>query len=188
MAKYCGQLKESNESLNRIRRFSKRARIAFKILFCFVLVGLVILVAACFLAAIGYAEKPSPTSAAFLPAIPSVTFLTSSLLIFWFLEGIFEDIAKEESPFSKKQSKRLKLIALLSLLIVVVDLIIQALLMDYSYIVQLNPGVEVGYVGPQRQALFHIDVKSLVGAMVFYCLSKLFDYGTCIQSLSDETL
>lgn len=188
MTEYCEQLKEAEESLRRIRRFSRGAKLVFKVLFWLTLIGLIVFVAGYLLAESSSIEGSSPISAKWSLMIPSVMFLIVSLSILWFLEGIFGDIAKGDSPFSRKQAKRLKNIALLLLIMVIIDLVVQAFSINYSSIVHLNSAIEVGYVQPQEQAGLHIDAKALLAAAVCYCFSKLFSYGAYIQDISNETV
>lgn len=188
VAEYCEQLKEVEESLTHIRRFSKGARLVFKALFVLNLIGLIVLVAVYLLVEGNAIEGVSPVSAKLPLMMPPVMFLLVTLSIVWFLEGIFEDIVRGDSPFTRKQAKRLNYIALLLLAMAIIDLAVQVLFVDYSSVVQFNPDLEVGYIAPQERGRFHIDAKALFAAVVCHCFSKLFSYGACIQDVSNETV
>lgn len=188
VAEYCGQLKKAEESLSRIRRFSKRAQLIFKILLLLTLVGLIVFIVSSFFSQGNLIEAPSPYTAWWISIIPPVMFLIVSAAILWFLEGIFGDITKGDSPFTKKQARRLKLISLLLLGNVIIDLIVQGFLFDYSYIIQVNPDIEVGYVDPGGQMSLHVDAKALLGAVACYCFAAMFSYGAYLQEVSDETV
>lgn len=188
VTEYCGQLKKAEESLSRIRRFSKRAQLVFKILLLLTLMGLIVFIVSSLFSEGNLIKASSPCTASWISIIPPVMFLIVSAAILWFLEGIFGDIAKGDSPFTKKQARRLKLIALLLLVEVIIDLIVQGLLINYSCIIQFNSNMEIGYVDPQEQMSLHVDVKALLGAVTCYCFAAMFSYGAYLQEVSDETV
>lgn len=87
---------------------------------------------------------------------------------------IFRDISRDDHPFSRKHSDRLKIIALLVIALVLVVPPFQMLL--------------TMIIAPDSHAGASINLSGLVYSAVFYCLALIFEYGAELQQLSDETL
>lgn len=187
MTEYCADLKESEASLSKIRRFSRKASLLFKILFLATTTGLMLFIFAS-LASDGFLNNTqcSETNQVLQAAIP-VIFISVWSSILWFLAGIFDDISKSHSPISKRQAKRLKIIAVLLLSGVLADLLTQIFLADCTTLFNVNSYLEIGYVEP-RLASLHIDIKSIVGSVFCFCLSSVFNYAAELQDLSDDTV
>jgi len=80
-------------------------------------------------------------------------------------ENIFKDIDVDSSPFEMKQVKRIKRVAILYLIISLINLQISAT----SIVISLN-------------------LVGIVGALMFWCIALIFEYGCALQKESDETL
>lgn len=78
---------------------------------------------------------------------------------------IFKDISVDSSPFEMKQVKRIRKIAIFYLIISVLDL--QTTAFSFSF--------TMNFIG-------------IVGALMFWCISLIFEYGCQLQKESDETL
>jgi hypothetical protein len=76
---------------------------------------------------------------------------------------IFHDISVDESPFTMKQVKRIRKIAILFLIISVLNF------------EGFTPAFSVNFAG-------------VLGALMFWCISLIFEYGCELQKQSDETL
>lgn len=76
---------------------------------------------------------------------------------------IFKDISLDESPFTMKQVKRIRKIAILFLIIAVLNF------------EGVSPAFSVNFAG-------------ILGALMFWCISLIFEYGCELQKQSDETL
>lgn len=87
---------------------------------------------------------------------------------------IFNDAAKSYTPFSEKQSTRLKIISLLTLALAVLPPPIQMLL--------------TMILSPTSDASAVYELTFLVLSVIFYSLAQVFDYGSMLQKQSDETL
>lgn len=81
-------------------------------------------------------------------------------------EAIFRDIAKEHTPFTALNVKRIRVIAI------------------FYFIIACN-GVEPG---TGFHLTFSINILGIIGALIFWCLSVIFQYGCELQQESDETL
>lgn len=80
-------------------------------------------------------------------------------------ENIFKDIHVDSSPFEMKQVKRIKRVAILYLIISLINFEISAA----SIMISLN-------------------LVGIVGALMFWCIALIFEYGCALQKESDETL
>ena len=88
---------------------------------------------------------------------------------------IFKGISCERTPFTQKNSKRLKIISLLLVALGAVVPPLQMLLV----LVFINHAAEI---------YFSINIGHFVFAAMFYCLALIFEYGAELQRESDETL
>ncbi len=93
-----------------------------------------------------------------------VSFILLSIL-FKQARDVFKDISVDSSPFEMKQVKRIRKIAIFYFVVSLLGL--QSF--DYSFSYSMN------FVG-------------IVGAVMFYCISLIFEYGCELQQESDETL
>lgn len=182
MSDYCAEIKAAEKSLVRIRRFSRKAKLIFTFLFW------LNVIVTCLFIALNYIAIQQSASSLLTFVIPPIAFFIVSSAILWFLADIFDEISKGYSPISLKQARRLRLLAMLLLVGVVIDLVVQIALPDYSSIMQTNLGIELGYIEPSGLSSLHIDVKTLVASVVCYCFSAIFSYGAYLQEVSDETV
>lgn len=86
---------------------------------------------------------------------------------------IFNDAARHYTPFSEKQSTRLKIIALLTLALGILPPPIKMLL--------------TLMLSPDSNASAEFQFLPVL-TVIFYSLSVVFDYGRMLQKQSDETL
>jgi len=87
---------------------------------------------------------------------------------------IFRDISRNDTPFLAKHINRLKVI---SLLILADAILIPPLGMLFTMI-----------LAPEVDASMAITPFQIILAVIFYCLSLIFEYGGMLQQQSDETL
>lgn len=88
--------------------------------------------------------------------------------------AIFTDAAKCYTPFSSKQSTRLKIISLLTLALALLPSPIKMLL--------------TMVLSPDSKATAEFQLTLVLLTVIFYTLSQVFDYGSMLQKQSDETL
>jgi hypothetical protein len=98
--------------------------------------------------------------------------VTAVLLITSF---IFKDMSRGNTPFTKKNAHRLRLV---SLLLVSLSIVAQPLrLLVYIIFVTSADGASVA-----------INFDNLIFAATFFCLALIFEYGADLQQQADETL
>jgi len=78
---------------------------------------------------------------------------------------LFRDISVDSSPFEMKQVKRIRKIAIFYLIVSLLDFSGEAFSFDFT----------MNFIG-------------IVGAIMFWCISLIFEYGCQLQKESDETL
>lgn len=169
--------------LNRIARFlSKGFQVVF-VLYCIAWIALlgVFFVAAFFPGVISGSESSGPW-----PFVLCILFglLIAGLLRIAFL--VFNDVAKGESPFSMRQVKRIRLAAFLFLAYVILEMLFPS--GQSSLVQQGNFMVNYWVADKSDHVSIQINFGMLGAAIIFYCLSLVFEYGTLLQQLSDETL
>ncbi len=106
-----------------------------------------------------------------------VALIITGLLvaIFYLTNQIFHSINTDHTPFTIENAKRIKIIAILLLIIATVPILLQLLL---YYLIYLEPG---SYTIGSNFAL-------ILFSLVFMCLSYIFSYGCDLQQEVDETL
>jgi len=102
-----------------------------------------------------------------LEAVPIIVIICVASLI-------FKTISREGTPFTKSNSDKIRIIALLLIAHVLVIPPLQMLVK-----MMLLPGIAV---------TVDIALINLVVAAVFFCLALVFDYGRQLQQESDELL
>lgn len=101
------------------------------------------------------------------------------------LKLIFRDIVKNRSPFSEQQADRLRFIAFLALMFVILEF---AFTWGITYEVVPNAGysVLINYGGTEPST--NINLGVLIFSAIMYSLSAIFRYAALLQQLSDETV
>jgi len=94
-----------------------------------------------------------------------------SLAIF-FVHAIFKDIRTNCTPFTRRNTVRIKIIAIIAAVLSMVGSCSDALV-DYYTI---------------GEPAWKINIAGLVMALIVYCISLIFSYGCDLQQESDETL
>lgn len=180
------EINETEMALSRLKRTSRIIRTVLKISFIFFcvlwLIALVLLVA--------LLVNPQIAPGADAANVVVVVFVgvMGAIIAFvlWIAYRVFDDVSKGESPFSRVQVKRIRWVAYVLLLYAVIDMLFptgEAFLMQegsfhFAYTVANGP----------NNPSISINIGTLATAIIFYCLSLVFEYGTLLQQLSDETL
>ena len=86
-------------------------------------------------------------------------------LLFGQARDVFKDISVDSSPFELKQVRRIRRIAVFYFVISLLDFETQALSLSFT-----------------------VNLAGIVGALMFWCISLIFEYGCELQQQSDETL
>ncbi len=96
-------------------------------------------------------------------ASAGITSFILLAILFRHSRDLFRDISVDGSPFEMKQVKRIRKIAIFYLIIS---------LMNFEGV---TPDFSVNFAG-------------ILGALMFWCISLIFEYGCELQKQSDETL
>jgi hypothetical protein len=115
-------------------------------------------------------------------------------LIFGLLSAVFigivtlilQDITKGATPFSRKQSKRVRLIAYLMFARVIFEL----LFVTATTALYPNGLVILSYyhISESSVPTVYLNFEALISAIVCYCISLAFEYGALLQRDSDDIL
>jgi len=98
-------------------------------------------------------------------AVVGIIGLALMANLFLQAQNIFKDISKDGSPFEMKHVKRIKRVAFLYLIISLIDSETSAISISISF-----------------------NMVGIVGALMFYCIALVFEYGCALQQESDEIL
>lgn len=98
---------------------------------------------------------------------------------------IFSDMSKGISPFVTKQVIRIRIAAVAflacALLNMLVPLASTSLVISNDAYIGLASGMDSTF-------FLNVDVGMLMSALLFFCLSVVFKYGSTLQRLSDDTV
>jgi hypothetical protein len=99
---------------------------------------------------------------------------------------VLKNISKGETPFSRKQSRRIRLIAYFMFAQVLLELLFStAISVLYpDGLVFLNYYRASSFSTPTT----YLNIEMLISAIVCYCISLAFQYGALLQSDSDDIL
>ncbi|MEC4184328.1 hypothetical protein VJ918_05835 [Adlercreutzia sp. R21] len=101
------------------------------------------------------------------------------------LVRMFTGAARDCMPFSEKQADRLRFVALLALLLVVLECFYTAS-MSYSIIPEVGYSIGINDAYPADS--INLNVGMLAFSAIMYSLSALFRYAALLQQLSDDTV
>jgi hypothetical protein len=120
-----------------------------------------------------------------------VVAIPLDVLVLGFLPAVFigivalilRDISKGETPFSRKQSKRIRLIAYFMFARVVLELLllIMATALFPDSLISLSY-----HVSESSTPTIYFDFGAFISAIVCYCISLAFEYGALLQRDSDD--
>jgi hypothetical protein len=94
--------------------------------------------------------------------------------VMFFVYKIFKDIEVSYTPFKKENSKRLMQISYI--------------LMIYAIVIPILSAIIVGSMDLNDDLQIDFNPVFIAVAVLFYCMSLVFDYGAKLQQESDETL
>lgn len=178
---------ESEVALVRLKKTARIISVGFRvglIVYCLIWIAL-----AGFFAVLAFSPGAVSDSAAigFRPLILCLVFGFLIAVLLRIATLVFDDVSKGESPFSKRQVKRIRWASFIFLAYAVVEMFFPQ---GHSSLVQ-DSDLYVGYwisSNSTGSAPMSINLGMLGAAIIFYCLSLVFEYGTLLQQLSDETL
>ncbi|MEG0503588.1 MAG: hypothetical protein RR547_02995 [Raoultibacter sp.] len=121
-----------------------------------------------------------------MPIVMCIVFGSLVAILLRSAWQVFRDVPKGGSPFSRTQVRRIRRIAYVLLAYAVAEMIFSA---GTALLVSGGDTV-IGYsvTSGQDVPIISINVGMFAFSIIFYCLSLVFEYGTLLQRLSDETL
>lgn len=104
-------------------------------------------------------------------------------VMFFAFVGVFSDVSKGATPFTLKQVKRLRLIAILLVVYALLDFVI-----TYNSVLFQMDTLNSGYVSTSGSAIVTVNFAPLIAAAVVFAFSFVFKYGVLLQEFSDDTV
>lgn len=156
----------------------------FLVLFVGFCISLVVFVA---LKVLSYAmASKTPDLYAVFEFVSSILLNMVYALILLVMRSVANDVARGRSPFTVAHANQIKAIAWIFVAGVVLNIFVSP---DFVELVRFGE-FDLGLVSDQlgRYPVIHIDVKSLVGAIVCFSLSSVWKYGALLQADSDDYL
>lgn len=105
--------------------------------------------------------------------------------IIWMVFKTFSDVVNGANPFTTKIIRRMRLASLLMLILVIVEAFAVFNFSAEMTIANIDLGVANDYA---QGRYLNINVGLLSFAIVLYCISVIFEYGSLLQRFTDETL
>ena len=171
-----------SETLNKLNKISEIAGLIAKI--CMVLLTLGIAAAVILICVVGLdpnfltnlsESEVTITNGQILTAGVTLFFgAVIGMVILYYLDRLFTNIHKNNTPFTDENVKSLKTIAIL---LVIFTIVVPAVSALTAY------ALDAGYDWTMQ-----FNVISLFAAFIVYFLSLIFQHGTALQKESDETL
>lgn len=169
------------EEMSKMARASKKVRVAINVLLC---AYLIMVIAVCLMSMQTQGGASIVAPSGILGILSRVLAVVVVIILLVILSGAFKDVSELQSPFNVKQARRIRVMGI----ILVINVVVEAVSSIYSPVVSELADVAAGFVSSPVTTNLHIDVMSLVAAIVCFCLSYLFRYGVLLQWLQDETL
>ena len=178
--------KRIDESFAKVRSVSRFLKILFTVALLFLGIGVLVFVSSFVLSVLLPNVQFKPNGFDLYHVIPLAFFLAVSGCSLLVLRRIFKDIASGSSPFSRENAKRIRWVSYLLIIDVLVELVLSP---GFGVIVHMS-GVDVGYIasGATQYPILPVNFGALVGSVIGFCLSVVFEYGYLLQRLSDETI
>lgn len=119
-----------------------------------------------------------------LEGIPLIISLAVGAAILFTVTLVFKDLSKQTSPFTNTQAQRIAAIGLLLLAAAIIEFLIS---LNGPFLVDAA-GMTVGFVNNAPAGSPYINMTFVIAALICFCLSYVFRYGSLLQWLSDETV
>lgn len=135
---------------------------------------------------VGIVAASNETGQAWAAPLAYVVFhglIVSTLLLT--MVRIFAEASQGRAPFSEKQADRLRLIALLALLLFLLEAVFTAVV-SYNLIPEVGYSIGINDAYPTDS--INLNVGMLAFSAIMYSLSALFRYAALLQQLSDDTV
>lgn len=106
-----------------------------------------------------------------------------SILIIYQGMLVFRDIYKGESPFSEKQSRRIRIMAFVIFAQVILETVSSAVVPALFATDHLSVSYETT---SSTEPTLYVNLQGIVFAVIFFCLSFAFQYGSLLQQDKDD--
>lgn len=175
-----------NDSFARMKSVSRFISVLFTAALVLLVIGALVFIALLIVSVLFPDSRQDPLSFSGPEIILLAFFLIVAGSVLWVIRKIFNDIAKGISPFSHNNAKRIRWVAWLLLIDVLLEIVVSP---GFGAIVHVS-SLDVGYIASSatKYPVLPINSGSLVGSVISFCLSVVFEYGYLLQRLSDETV
>lgn len=115
----------------------------------------------------------------------TIFFIALFTVLFAIVKSIFRDMASGESPFTLEQAKRLRTIAIILFIQVLLEMVLSSGIVS----ILVSPDLSVGYwIGDSgvNSSVLTLNVGAFITASIFFAVSFVFEYGVLLQDESDE--
>lgn len=174
-----------NELINgKLEAVARRSNV-LKGVFAVILAAYVVLAAVVWVL-MGIGEGGFFSDGAYLLAkgVPLLISLIIGACILAVIMLMFKDLSQRKSPFTDKQARRIALIGVLLL----ADAVLELLVSLGGPAVVSSQAVEAGVVSPYMAGGIYLNMTFVIAALICFCLSYVFRYGSLLQWLADETI
>jgi len=171
-----------NEAMNKLSKISWFVGIIVKILMILIALAIAAVIILAIVAAVNIdlvmenVSSITSSGQVVIMAVCAIAILLFMLLILYYIDHFFKDIREKNTPFTEGSVKDLKILAILTLLFVIAQTVIGAVLV-YSIDIPDGIPMTIGF-----------NPVSLFVAGIIYVLYLVFKYGVELQKESDETL
>lgn len=101
----------------------------------------------------------------------------------------FQDLAMGKSPFTRSQSTRLRIMAVVLLVHALLTTVLSPAILGIAGLDGAVVGLATGSAPVEAAArIIPINVGDIVLAVVLFCAALIVEYGSLLQQLSDDTL
>jgi len=167
-----------------MQTLGSRLSVVFLVLFVAMVVSMTVLI---FLEVFGYAyssASPNPYAAFQFVSFMLISSVYAVMLLV--MRSVAKDVALGRSPFTFSHARQIKIIAWMFVVGFVLNIFISPDFVELMRVGEFNFGVASDQLG--RYPTIHLDVKSVVGAVVCFSLSSVWKYGALLQADSDDYL
>lgn len=177
-------MRRIEESLSKMQALGSRLSVLFLVLFILICVSLVVLIVLEIISYVVSSSTPEPYAAFQFGSSILMNAVYGVMLLV--MRGVAKDVARGRSPFTFEHARRIKIMAWMFVAGFVLNIVISPDFIQMTHIGALDLGLVSDQIG--RYPTIHLDVKSLVGAIVCFSLSSVWKYGALLQADSDDYL
>ena len=129
-------------------------------------------------------EQVDPIRAV-ISTTPLILYALATIILLVIMHGVFEDIAKDRTPFTNTQVRRFKWAAIILILGAVVEMVFSIGVLPVAQTENVIVNYYDSSAGSNTPS---INLASVLGAALLYVLSFVFRYEALLQEFTDDTL